>query len=78
MLYALGPSAREGGMQGGPFRQGPPGQLVLRAGDGFTGELILTNKPENTLVFKMFLGFLVGAIMAAIGVGVAIAGLVVS
>ena len=77
-LYALGPSTREGGSAaGGPFRQGPQGLLVLRAGSGFAGELILTNKPETALVSKMLTGFVVGAVMAAIGAGVSIAGLIV-
>jgi hypothetical protein len=76
-LYALGPSSREGGGQGGAFRQGPPGQLVLRAGNGFAHELILTNKPENTLVMKMLTGFLVGAVLAALGAAGVVAGLVV-
>jgi hypothetical protein len=76
-LYALGPSSREGGAGGGPFRQGPPGQLVLRAGHGFDHELILTNKPEKTLVFKMLIGFLGGAILAAFGAAAVVAGLFV-
>lgn len=66
-LYALGPSYREGGPGAGPFREGPPGQLVLRAGATEREELILTNKTEAQLTSSLFWPFMVGAVLAGMG-----------
>jgi len=74
MLYALGPSMREGGAPAGPFRQGPPGPLTLRAGAGFANELILTNKPETQLTSKLLLPTIIGAVLTGAGAICAVVG----
>jgi len=74
-LYALGPSTRQGGPGGGPFRQGPPGQLTLQAGPTFDQELILTNKPESGLVRKLLFPTILGIIFLVAGLGLVVAGL---
>jgi len=68
-IYALGPSQR---VQGPPvhdgYRMAPSTSLVVFAGHGNEGELIVTNKSEEELVSKMRTGFLWGAGCAAAGV----------
>lgn len=66
-IYALGPSYREGGAAPGPFREGPPGQLNLRAGNTEEQELILTNKTEAQLTSSLFWGFAIGVVLAGMG-----------
>lgn len=75
LLYALGPSFRDTAMNAGPFRQGPPGQLTLRAGAGFQNELILTNKPESQLTSKLLLPTIIGGVLTGGGVICAAIGL---
>ncbi|MEO7093952.1 MAG: hypothetical protein ABI175_11925, partial [Polyangiales bacterium] len=66
-IYALGPSYREGGPGAGAFRDAPPGQLVLRAGNTAPQELILTNKTEAQLLSSLLWGFVVGVVLGGIG-----------
>lgn len=68
-IYALGPSRREAGppVHDG-YRMSPGSLLVMGAGMGDEGELILTNKSEEELVSKLFWGFVGGLICAGLGV----------
>jgi hypothetical protein len=67
-VFALGPSRREAGP---PTPEGYRGAastlLVLFAGPGDAGELILTNKSEDQIVSKLFWGFVFGVIATALG-----------
>jgi hypothetical protein len=66
-LYAIGRAERAGGAGAGPFRQGPPGQLVFQHQGPDERELILTNKTEAQLVSSLRLGTIVGYVMLGIG-----------
>ncbi|MBX3228374.1 MAG: hypothetical protein KIT84_06960 [Labilithrix sp.] len=68
-LYALGPSRRDAGppVHDG-YRMVPGSQLVMFHGMGTHGELILTNKTEEQLTSKLLTGFIVGVVMAGLGI----------
>jgi hypothetical protein len=67
-LYAIGPSRREAGPPvNDGYRMVPGSQLVLYAGVGTPGELILTNKTEEQLISKLRNGFIAGAVMGGLG-----------
>jgi hypothetical protein len=67
-LYAIGPSRREAGPPvNDGYRMVPGSQLVLFAGAGGPGELILTNKTEEQLISKLRVGFIAGAVMGGLG-----------
>jgi hypothetical protein len=67
-LYAIGPSRREAGPPvNDGYRMVPGSQLVLFAGVGTPGELILTNKTEEQLISKLRVGFITGAVMGGLG-----------
>ena len=75
-LYALGPSRREAGPPvNDGYRMVPGSMLVMFAGVGPEGELILTNKTEEQLVSKLLWGFAGGLICAGIGLLMAIGGI---
>ena len=67
-LYAIGPSRREAGppVHDG-YRMVPGSQLVLYAGAGGPGELILTNKSEEQLISKLRMSFVAGAVLSGLG-----------
>jgi hypothetical protein len=76
-LYAIGPSRREAGppVHDG-YRMVPGSQLVLYAGAGGPGELILTNKSEEQLISKLRMGFLAGAVLSGLGFAAGGAGVI--
>jgi E3 ubiquitin ligase len=77
-LYAIGPSRREPGPPvSDGYRMVPGSQLVLYAGQGAAGELILTNKTEEQLVSRLLWGFVGGAIAGGLGFLLAAAGAIV-
>lgn len=67
-LYALGPSRREAGppVHDG-YRTVPGSMLVMFHGAGPDGELLLTNKTEEQLTSKLLTGFVVGLVLAGLG-----------
>jgi hypothetical protein len=71
-LYALGPARREP-VPGEASHTVPPTRLVLEAGDGIEGELILTNKTEDQLVARLRRGFIAGVLLVISALGLAIA-----
>ena len=77
-LYAVGPSRREAGPPvSDGYRMVPSSQLVLFAGPGSTGELILTNKAEEQLVSKLLWGFVTGAVLGGLGFLLTTAGAII-
>jgi hypothetical protein len=78
-VYALGPSRREAGppaLDG--YRTGATTQVVLASMGTGDGELLVSNKAEKELVSKMLRVFVVGAVVAALGLAVVAAGLLAS
>ena len=77
-LFALGPSRREPGppIQDG-YRMVPGTQLVMFHGHGPDGELLLTNKSESDLTDKLLWGFVMGLVLAGVGILLALGGVVV-
>ncbi|MBX3207282.1 MAG: hypothetical protein KF764_19700 [Labilithrix sp.] len=67
-LYALGPSRRDAGppVHDG-YRMVPGSELVMFHGVGPEGELLLTNKTEEQLTGKLLTGFVVGLVLAGLG-----------
>jgi len=67
-LYARGPSRRD---QGEPNSEGfgtaRSGQLVMYAGTGARGELILTNKTERHLASRLMRNFVIGIACTIVG-----------
>lgn len=76
-LYALGPSRRDAGppVHDG-YRMVPGSQLSMFHGTGPAGELLLTNKTEEQLTSKLLTGFVVGIVMAGLGLLGGLVGLV--
>lgn len=76
-LYALGPSRRDAGppVHDG-YRMVPGSQLNLFHGMGPDGELLLTNKTEEQLTSNLLTGFVIGLVMAALGLLGGLAGMV--
>jgi len=76
-LFALGPSRREPGppVHDG-YRMVPGSQLVMSQGMGPEGELILTNKTEEQLTSKLLTGFVVGCVLAGLGLLLCFGGVV--
>lgn len=76
-VYALGPSRREAGPPvNDGYRMVPGSQLVMFAGPGPEGELILTNKTEEQLTSKLLGGFVAGLVMVGIGLLLGMGGIV--
>jgi hypothetical protein len=77
MLYALGPSRRDPGppVYDG-YRTVPGSQLVMFAGMGPQGELILTNKSEAELTNKLLTNFVIGLVLIGVGLLVGFGGVV--
>ncbi len=68
-LYALGPSRREPGQPAsGGSGMAAPSQLVMYAGPGAHGELILTNKAEKQLASRLTGQFVWGLVCMGAGV----------
>jgi hypothetical protein len=77
-LFAIGPSRRDPGPPvSDGYRMVPSSQLVMVPGFGEQGELILTNKSEEQLVGSLGWGFVIGLVMAGVGVLLGFAGAVV-
>ncbi len=76
-IYALGPSRRDPGppVHDG-YRMVPSSQLVLFQGVGEMGELLLTNKTEEQLTSRLLTGFIVGLVIAGLGVLLGFGGVV--
>jgi hypothetical protein len=67
-LCALGPSRRDPGPPASDDTGvAPSSQLVMYAGTGAHGELILTNKAEEQLVSRLLRGFVLGLICTGAG-----------
>jgi hypothetical protein len=67
-LYAMGPSRRDPGPPvNDGYRLAPSTQLVLFAGSGADGELILSNKTEKQLVAKLWWSFVGGVVAGVVG-----------
>lgn len=76
-LYALGMSRREAGppVHDG-YRMAPGSMLVMSAGPTPETELLLTNKSEEQLTSSLLTGFIIGCVIAALGVIVGAFGVV--